>query len=89
MKININKPEPVVQPPTTYDLVGLTLLQLQIIINMVGSLNVSTIEDYVSDHAQRSALGHATTQEIRDELNDLYNSLKQPGHSLLFYKEHS
>lgn len=39
MKVNINKPEPVIQPPTTYDLIGLTAKQAELIYRMVCKIS--------------------------------------------------
>lgn len=36
MKVIVNKPTPVFAPPTTYDLVGLTLAQVQFIRRAAG-----------------------------------------------------
>lgn len=72
MKVIENKPAPVVQPPTTYDITGLTRAEYEHITIAVGELTKDKHDDA---KARRSMYRNSTFGVGSFVYNKLYNAL--------------
>lgn len=66
MKVIINKPAPVVQPPPTYDLIGLTEKQAELIYRLLGKVSCTDAAKLIGEKD-----GSETCYELYKQLADL------------------